>query len=374
MEQAKLGFGLMRLPTRNPGDPGDIDFAHLNQMVDMFLERGFTYFDTALMYCGSKSEDAVKEALVKRHPRDSFTIATKLHSGYVRNQSDPDRIFDEQRERTGVSFFDYYLLHDVNVQSLQVYNRLGCFDWLAEKKRAGLVRHMGFSFHDSAELLDRVLTEHPEMEFVQLQINYLDWDSRGVQSRRCYEVATKHGKPVFVMEPVKGGTLANVPQSIEDALRACHADWSPSAWALRFAAGLPNVKVVLSGMSTLAQVEENTATLAAAGPLSEAEQAVVRGAVCALNASVAISCTGCAYCVQGCPRRINIPRAFSLYNTDRQELEEKGWTPQHELYENMTQVSGKASDCIGCGQCERMCPQHLPIIQHLKTVAGHFEG
>lgn len=374
MEQAKLGFGLMRLPTRNPDDPGDIDLAQVNQMVDTFLERGFTYFDTALMYCGSKSEDAVKEALVKRYPRDSFTLATKLHSGYLRNQSDPDRIFDEQRGRTGVSFFDYYLLHDVNVQSLQTYNRLDCFAWLLEKKRVGLVRHIGFSFHDSAELLDRVLTEHPEMEFVQLQINYLDWDSMGVQSRRCYEVAAKHGKPVFVMEPVKGGTLAHVPQSVEETMRACHTDWSPSAWALRFVAGLPNVKVVLSGMSTLAQVGENTATLAASGPLSDAEQAVVRIAVRALNASVAIPCTGCAYCVQGCPRRINIPRAFSLYNTDRQELEEKDWTPQHELYENMTQVSGKASDCIGCGQCERMCPQHLPIIQHLKTVAEHFEG
>ena len=374
MEQAKLGFGLMRLPTRNPGDPGDIDFAQVNQMVDMFLERGFTYFDTALMYCGSKSEDAVKEALVKRHPRDSFTIATKLHSGYVRQQADLDRIFEAQRGRTGVSYFDYYLLHDVNVQSLQTYDRLDCFAWLMEKKRAGLVRHIGFSFHDNADLLDQVLTDHSEVEFVQLQINYLDWDSMGVQSRRCYEVATKHGKPVFVMEPVKGGTLANVPQSVEDALRACHADWSPSAWALRFVAGLPNVKLVLSGMSTLAQVEENTATLAASAPLTEAEQAVVRGAVRALNASVAIPCTGCAYCVQGCPRHINIPRAFSLYNTDCQELAEKGWTPQHELYENMTHVSGKASECIGCGQCERMCPQHLPIIQHLKTVAEHFEG
>lgn len=374
MEQAKLGFGLMRLPTRNPGNAGDIDFAQVNRMVDMFLERGFTYFDTALMYCGSKSEEAVKEVLVKRHPRESFTLATKLHSGYVREKADLDRIFEEQRERTGVSFFDYYLLHDVNVQSLQTYNRLDCFGWLMEKKRAGLVRHIGFSYHDNADLLDEVLTAHPEVEFVQLQINYLDWDSMGVQSRRCYEAATRHGKPVFVMEPVKGGTLANVPKSVEETLRACHADWSPSAWALRFVAGLPNVKVVLSGMSTLAQVEENTATLSAAGPLSEAEQAVVRGAVRALNASVAIPCTGCAYCVQGCPRRINIPRAFSLYNTDCQELEGKGWTPQHELYENMTQVSGKASDCIGCGQCERMCPQHLPIIQHLKTVAAHFEG
>lgn len=374
MNQAKLGFGLMRLPTRKGGNPADIDVELVNQMVDRFLERGFTYFDTALMYCGSNSEATVKEVLVKRHPRDSFTLATKLHAGYLHSLEDRDRIFEEQRERTGVRFFDYYLLHDVNVQSLETYNRLDCFRWLAQKKRDGLVRHMGFSFHDNAELLDQVLSAHPEMEFVQLQINYLDWDSAGVQSRRCYEVAERHHKPVIVMEPVKGGTLAALPEKAENAFRACHPDWSLPAWALRFAASLPNVKVVLSGMSTLSQVEDNTATLADETPLGEKEQALVRQAARALNESVAIPCTGCAYCVQGCPKQINIPRAFSLYNTDCQERAGKGWTPQQEYYENMTHVSGKASDCIACGQCEHMCPQHLPVIRHLQTVAKHFEG
>ena len=247
----KLGFGLMRLPRLDPNDEGSIDLEQTKQMVDTFLQRGFTYFDTAWMYCAFKSENAVKEALTSRHPRESYTLATKLHAAYIHSLDDRDAIFNTQREKTGVEYFDYYLLHDVGAEHYEIYKKYDCFAWIAEKKRQGLIKHMGFSFHDTAEVLDKILTEHPEMEFVQLQINYLDWDSEGVQSRKCYEVATKHGKPVIVMEPVKGGTLAKLPAAAEALLRQADPGASIPSWAVRFAASLPNVKMVLSGMSSI---------------------------------------------------------------------------------------------------------------------------
>ncbi len=369
MSAKKLGFGLMRLPML---DGETVDIETTSQMVDEFLARGFTYFDTAWMYCNFKSEEATKEALVKRHPRDSYTLATKLHAGFIKTKEDRDKVFNEQLRKTGVDYFDYYLLHDVGEDHYRIYNELDCFNWIMDKKEKGLVKKIGFSFHDNAELLDRVLTEHPEMEFVQLQINYLDWDSVGVQSRKCYEVATKHGVPVIVMEPVKGGTLAKVPSTVEDLFKNYAPDMSVPSWAIRFAASLDNVFMVLSGMSDMAQLKDNTDYMADLKPLTDEEKEIIKKAVEILNSNIAVPCTGCAYCVDGCPMKINIPKCFSLLNADLQEIKEKGWTPQGEYYDRMTQTSGKASDCIACGQCEGMCPQHLPIIEDLKMVVKHF--
>lgn len=370
----KLGFGLMRLPRLDPADEGSIDLEQTKQMVDTFLQRGFTYFDTAWMYCAFKSENAVKDVLTSRHPRESYTLATKLHAAYIHSLDDRDAIFNTQREKTGVDYFDYYLLHDMGAERYEIYKKYDCFSWIAEKKRQGLIKHMGFSFHDTAEVLDQILTEHPEMEFVQLQINYLDWDSEGVQSRKCYEVATKHGKPVIVMEPVKGGTLAKLPAAAEKLLRQADPDASVPSWAVRFAAGLPNVKMVLSGMSSTEQLLDNTGFMQNFVPLTQQEQAVIAQVVDTINASIAIPCTGCAYCTEGCPMHIAIPKYFSLYNADLQELKDKDFTSQGAYYDNLTQKFGKASDCIACGQCESVCPQHLPIIENLKRVAKQFEA
>ncbi len=369
----KLGFGLMRLPSLDSLDPGKIDIRQCCEMVDMFLDRGFDYFDTAWMYCNFKSEEAVKDILTTRIPRDKYTVTTKLHSGFISSMGDRDKIFNEQRRKTGLDYFDYYWAHDVNAHSIETYDRLDVWKWLEDKKKAGDVRHIGFSYHDGPELLDKVLQDHPEAEYVQLQINYLDWDSLGVRSRECYEVATKHGKPVIVMEPVKGGTLANVPEAANKLFKDYAPNASIPSWAIRYVASLDNVCMVLSGMSNMEQLDDNTSYMKDFVPLNEEEYGIIKKAVNIINGGIAIPCTGCAYCAPGCPMNINIPRYFSLYNAEMQEIESKGWTPQNEYYDNLTKEFGKASACVGCGQCEGVCPQHLPIIENLKLVADKFE-
>ena len=369
----RLGFGLMRLPLLNPDNPVNIDVEQVKQMVDTFLERGFTYFDTAWMYHSFQSENVVKEALVDRYPRDSYTLATKLHAGFIKTKEDRDKVFEEQRRKTGVEYFDYYLLHDIGFDHYKTYTDLDCFRWLMDKKEKGLVRHIGFSYHDNAELLDKVLTEHPEFEFVQLQINYLDWESEGIQSRKCYEVAEKHHVPVIVMEPVKGGTLANVPDAVTKMFKEYHPDMSVPSWAIRFAASHENVALVLYGMSNMEQLLDNLSYMDELVPLNEEENALIRKAVEIINSTIEIPCTGCSYCTDGCPMNIAIPKYFSLYTADKQEIKTKSWMPQQEYYSRLTGTFGKASDCVACGQCEDVCPQHLPVIDYLQKVAEHFE-
>ena len=370
----KLGFGLMRMPTIDKTNAADVDIEQVKKMVDLFMEKGFTYFDTALMYNGSASEAVAKAVLVDRYPRDSFTLATKLHAGFFNSLEDRDKVFNGQLEKTGAGYFDYYLIHGIEAGMLPKYEEFDCFHWLLEKKAQGLVKHAGFSYHDTAELLDEILTKYPEMEFVQLQINYLDWESEWVQSRACYEVATKHGKPVIVMEPVKGGTLAKVPEAVEKLFKEHDPNMSVPSWAIRFAASLDNVMVVLSGMSNVEQMEDNLSYMENFRPLTEEENALCHKAAEIINGQIAIPCTGCAYCTEGCPQKIAIPQYFSLYNEDmREHLEEKGWTVNFSTYENLTAKFGKAKDCVECGQCQEVCPQHLPIIENLKAVSDHFD-
>lgn len=364
----------MRLPILDKTDRSTVNMDELKKMVDLFMAKGFTYFDTAIMYNNFASQKAIKEALVKRYPRDSFTLATKLHSAFFQTLEGRDQIFENQLDETGAGFFDYYLLHGIGEENYEQFETLDCFNWLLDKKAKGLVKHAGFSFHGTPELLEKILTRHPEMEFVQLQINYLDWESPWIQSRRVYETAVKHGKPIVVMEPVKGGSLADVPEEAEKLLKQANPDLSVPSWAIRFAASLPGVFMVLSGMSDMAQISDNLSYMENFEPLSEDEQAMLRRVAEIINAQIAVPCTGCAYCTSGCPMNIAIPQYFSLYNENmRENLGKKGWTVNFTNYSNLTQKFGKAGDCIGCGQCESVCPQHLPIIELMKNVSQHFD-
>lgn len=373
---ATLGFGLMRLPVTDPADAGSIDLEEMKHQVDLFFSKGFNYFDTAYMYCESKSESAAKEALVKRYPRESFILADKLHHMYLKAPEDCDRIFDEQLERTGAGYFDNYLLHGIGDISEDRYERFGCFEWINEKKRAGLAKHIGFSFHGSAECLDRILTKHPEMEFVQLQINWHDWDDPWIQSKKVHEVAVKHGKKIIVMEPCKGGTILELPKEAEDMMKSYNPDASIASWAMRFAATLENVDVVLSGMKTDETFIDNADTfLNHQVPLNEEELAIVKKVSGILNANIEIPCTGCSYCTDGCPVGIPIPKYFALYNKLKQLNADHGFSAANEDEYVREHKNGKprAKECIECGQCETVCPQHIKVIDELKKVADHFD-
>ena len=370
----KLGFGFMRLPLKNPEDQTSIDYETLNRMVDKFMERGFTYFDTAWMYMGYESEIAIRKAVVERYPRDKFTVASKLPIGMVTSAENMEEIFNKQLEKTGLEYFDYYLVHNVNANTMPNVEKYDPFKFIAEKKKQGKIKHIGFSFHDNAELLEKILKEHPEVEFVQLQINYIDWDNPTIQSRKCYELAQKYNLPVVVMEPIKGGSLAQVPSNVEKIFKDAEPNMSVASWAIRYAASLPGVRTVLSGMSTMEQLEDNTSYMQNFKSLSAAENKTIETAIKELHASIAIPCTACRYCVEYCPMKIDIPSMFALYNAEKQEKTDKMFTVQRVYYNNLVAHSGKASQCIHCKNCEKHCPQKIVINEWMPKIAQAFEG
>lgn len=366
--RGKLGFGCMRLPKL---EDGTVDVATFTQMVDAFLDGGLNYFDTARPYHSGGSEPALAQALTSRHDRSEFLLADKLSPNGFERREDIRPLIEDQLRACGVDYFDFYLMHSQGMGNYGKYQREGAYEEAFAARDAGLVRHVGFSFHSNAAFLDRILTDHPDVEFVQLQVNYLDWESGVIQSRACCEVAAAHGKPVIVMEPVKGGRLVNLPGEAREALAAA-GPGSPASYALRFSAGLPGVEMVLSGMGTPEMIAENVATFSPLRPLTDAERDAIDRVTQILRGQNAIECTACRYCVDGCPKKINIPEVFSCLNAKRAYGESSAgfyYTSVHTGHGH-----GLASECVGCGACERACPQHLPIRELLKEVAAEFEA
>ncbi len=364
----KLGFGLMRLPEKD----GVIDLEHVCDMVDAYLKAGFNYFDTAYVYHGGNSEKMVKEAIVKRYPREAFTVASKLPAWSLRNEDDRDKVFNEQLDRTGLDYFDYYLLHSIeDGNNYDTYERLDCFNWGIKKREEGKIKHFGFSFHGTPELLKKVLDLHPEIEFVQIQLNYADWNNKLVHSGELYNILKARNMPMIIMEPVKGGTLAKMDPDLEAMYKAARPDMSIASWALRFVASLPGVTTILSGMSNMDQVEDNLKTFTDFEPLTPEDKTLIDKVVAIMLDTPQVPCTSCRYCTDGCPMGIKIPDIFSALNTIRKFPDDM--RPKF-FYNGLTADSGLASQCISCGQCESVCPQHLPIIELLQEAAMKLES
>lgn len=368
----KFGFGLMRLPQLDKDDYAKVDIETTKKMADAFMENGFTYFDTAAPYHQGNSEVAFREAVVKRYPRSAYTITDKLSLFMISKAEDMQEFFDGQLNRLGLEYVDYYWLHGLGEPTYRKAEEFHAFEFVQELKAQGKVRHIGLSFHDKAALLDEILTRHPEMEYVQIQLNYLDWEDATVESRKCYEVATKHHKPVIVMEPIKGGSLVNIPDEAAKLFKDIRPELSIASWAIRFAASYDNVMMVLSGMSDEAQMADNISYMKNFEPLKESEMGAVFHAAEIIKNSITIPCTGCRYCIDDCPKKIAIPDYFSIYNNLKRFGGKQGMVAMT-YYGNLTQSHGKASECIKCGKCESHCPQHLTIRKYLEDVAAALE-
>lgn len=361
----KLGFGFMRLPTLKGNE---IDIQTVNQMVDAFIAAGFTYFDAAYGYMEGRSEETIRRTVVERYARDQFLLATKLPTWELKAEGDAERLFDTQLKRTNAGYFDYYLIHAVSGERIKILDDLDIWSFIREKKEKGLVKHIGISFHDTADVLDRVLTAHPELEFVQLQINYIDWEDKNIQSKLCYETAIRHNVSVIIMEPVKGGALAVLSNDARALLAAARPNESPASWAIRYCASLDRVITVLSGMSTMEQVADNIQTMTSFDPFTEGDQRVIEQVKNEIAKIPTIPCTNCKYCTEKCPSGIAIPGILGTENSRRLY----GHTDIGH-YRFVTGGKGKASDCIACGVCEGRCPQHLSIIELLRGCAQVFE-
>lgn len=360
-----FGFGCMRLPMKG----SEVDYAEFERMVDAFLAEGFNYFDTAHGYLSGKSETALRDCLVKRHPRESFILTDKLTEPYFQKEEDIRPFFESQLKACGVEYFDFYLMHAQSRENFEKFRHCRAYETAFDLKKEGKIRHVGISFHDTAEMLERILTQYPQIEVVQIQFNYLDYEDPAVQSRKCYEVCRKHGKPVIVMEPVKGGNLVNLPEDAK-AIYARLGTASPASYAIRFAAGFEGMFMVLSGMSNMAQMQDNLSYMKDFRPLDEAEMQAVGEVRDILRSMRLIPCTACRYCTDGCSKHISIPDLFSCMNA---KVGYHDWSAGFFYREVFTKNNGKASECIGCGKCERSCPQHLPIRSLLKDVAKEFE-